>query len=398
MKRIAIIITGGNIYVPKGLINACLNRARNLIDIAEYEVDVYNIRYDYTLWSFKKWRSYRHHEDVMFDSIKVRVLSKVEYYSSDWFIRKLLKIYYKFCKNKVSTWDWKWLKEYTHCFRGYDLISTHSDVSAKLGLLIKERYSIPYVVTWHGSDIHTAPFQRESARQMVVQTMENASCNFFVSQALKKVSDMLTLNATKTVLYNGVGKEFYQYDNVERANLYHHFGIPEGSKVVAFAGTLREIKNADLLPDIYNIIRSKYTGPVVFWIIGNGELEPVIKDKIKSYKLNCTLWGFQPNHMMPDFLNCVDVLVLPSKNEGLPLITLEAMACGANVVGTKVGGIPEAIGEEYCVEYYDGFILDFADKVVEVLTRPSEQICKDCFNWHESARKENEVYKRLLTR
>jgi glycosyltransferase involved in cell wall biosynthesis len=45
------------------------------------------------------------------------------------------------------------------------------------------------------------------------------------------------------------------------------------------------------------------------------------------------------------FLRDVDVLVVPSHNEGLPYALLEAMAAGCAVVAFAVGGIPEAIGD-----------------------------------------------------
>ena len=45
-----------------------------------------------------------------------------------------------------------------------------------------------------------------------------------------------------------------------------------------------------------------------------------------------------------------DVLILPSINEGLPLTVVEGLACGCNVVGSLVGGIPEVIGEDNCVD------------------------------------------------
>jgi glycosyltransferase involved in cell wall biosynthesis len=54
--------------------------------------------------------------------------------------------------------------------------------------------------------------------------------------------------------------------------------------------------------------------------------------------------GFQQD--VAQILRSVDVVTLPSFEEGLPLALLEAMACGLPVVTTPVGGIPEAVAHE----------------------------------------------------
>ena len=75
---------------------------------------------------------------------------------------------------------------------------------------------------------------------------------------------------------------------------------------------------------------------------------------------------------VPRFLAAMDLFVLPSHTEGLPLTILEAMAAGRPVVGTAVGGIPEAVrhGET-------GFVVPprdsrrLAEAVIDVLANPT---------------------------
>lgn len=75
---------------------------------------------------------------------------------------------------------------------------------------------------------------------------------------------------------------------------------------------------------------------------------------------------------MPALMNCVDVLVLPSLNEGLPLVCAEALKCGANVVGSDVGGIAEVIGHQNVVPHGPDFVSQFAQKVVSMLEARAE--------------------------
>ncbi|MGH9580544.1 MAG: glycosyltransferase, partial [Terriglobales bacterium] len=58
-------------------------------------------------------------------------------------------------------------------------------------------------------------------------------------------------------------------------------------------------------------------------------------------------------------LQCMDILVLSSDHEGLPMILLEALSLGVNVVARSVGGIPEAI-----TDGVHGVLVDSADPAV----------------------------------
>ena len=81
-------------------------------------------------------------------------------------------------------------------------------------------------------------------------------------------------------------------------------------------------------------------------IAGKGPNKNLIEKRVRELRLeeNVELAGFVPERLLPYYYNAADYFVIPSSSgEGLPLVLLEAMACGLPVIVTTVGGIPEII-------------------------------------------------------
>jgi len=91
---------------------------------------------------------------------------------------------------------------------------------------------------------------------------------------------------------------------------------------------------------------------------------------------------------MPELINCMDLIVLPSKNEGLPSVALESLACGVPMIGSDVGGISEAIGIENVVPLDADFVDNFSKLAVKRLTEPSEVRLDDQFKLEVIVEKE----------
>jgi len=79
-------------------------------------------------------------------------------------------------------------------------------------------------------------------------------------------------------------------------------------------------------------------------LFGEGELLPLVKQRVfeKNIESNVTFCGLSSN--IPDELSGNDIFCLPSDYEGVPMTLIEAMASAMPIVATKVGGVPDMLG------------------------------------------------------
>lgn len=387
--KIAIIFED-KLYIQRGRFNAIRNRIRYLHEIADFDIDVFLIS-TYDPWYVRILRRTKKVERVkqtVIDGIAYHVIWKrfsiIDYLLEEKLYRSPLfsPSFYKGIANRLT---------------GYQLLSAHSGNPGWVAEMVAERDHIPFFVTWHGSDIHTLPFQNASIYSQTQRLLQSATCNFFVSKALSETAHRISPSFKYEILYNGAGKSFYRYGDEERKQLRRQYGVKEDEKVIAFVGELIEIKNPQILPSIFQSVKEEYHRPLKFWVIGSGKYSTWIKEKCNALQLSATCWGAQQPDDMPKYMNSIDVLVLPSQNEGLPLVTIEAIACGANAVGSDVGGISETVGKENVFPLGDKFVEHISKRIVEMLSGNVEQPLRDVFDWRVAARTEKEIYDTYLS-
>lgn len=275
--------------------------------------------------------------------------------------------------------------------RNCDLVSAHS---LSGGLLARES-GIPFFITWHGSDIHTRPARNPLVRRETRALSEAAAGNFYVSEALMAAA--APFPGKKFLLRNGVDERFRPLSEEERKRVRARLGLPENARTVAYAGHFFHVKNTLSLPDIWHEVRARWTEPLLFLLIGDGKEAPQVRARLRADRtLDWIDLGNRAPEEMPGLLGCIDVLVLPSFNEGLPLIAMEARRCGCSVVGARVGGIPEVIGTENCVAHGPEFSTRMAEKVVDALKAKAAPVEPEAFSWAETARTELEIYRQWL--
>lgn len=112
--------------------------------------------------------------------------------------------------------------------------------------------------------------------------------------------------------------------------------------VFGFAGRMAPEKNHRVLIEAFALLRRRHRN-VRLRLLGGGALEPKLKEQVHSLGLDDVIEFCGFSHDVAGFLGGLDVFVLPSDFEGLPLSLLEAIASGLPVVATAVDGVPQIV-------------------------------------------------------
>lgn len=155
------------------------------------------------------------------------------------------------------------------------------------------------------------------------------------------------------VIPNGVNLR--RVSATDGTKLRHELGIPASRPVLGVVGRLHPQKgHLDLLPVLRDLAREGLDFECLF--AGEGELRTEIEAQIDRLGLvgRVRLLGLRKD--IGSFLASIDVFVMPSRWEGLPMALLEAMASGAVCVCTRVGSIPSVV-----TDGTDGILVDAGD-------------------------------------
>jgi len=222
------------------------------------------------------------------------------------------------------------------------------------------------VVTTHGSDIRVAPFQEPVIRAWQHRLFGRADAIAAVSQALLDDAVQLYDNfrAKARVVHNGVGPEWFQLPLP-----------PDTSKdYVLYVGRLHPVKGVDVLVNAWKIVAAAVANTEL-WIVGDGPEHQNLLAMAKELGIasRVRFLGSKKQEELPPLYRDARAVVLPSRREGMPIGLLEAGACGAICICTRIPGIPEIIKDGvngYLVEPESP--VELADTLVRFLGMPPD--------------------------
>ncbi|MFC1849713.1 glycosyltransferase [candidate division CSSED10-310 bacterium] len=252
-----------------------------------------------------------------------------------------------------------------------DVIHTHGTVAGVWGRLAASLARTPVIIyTLHG--IHYLNSHNRIFKQIFI----------LIDQILAKFSDKIICVASSDqekgyryrlfekgksiVIYNGVDINYFK-PRRNLATLRKEFDIKAKDPVIGIVARLHVQKGYHYFFDTINLIKKKYPN-IKALVIGDGPQLSELREKVRQLHLTENVIFAGTRDDIPELLSMMNVFVLASLWEGMPLTVLEAMACKKPIVATNVDGVSESLtdGETgFLVPSQDPAAL--ADKIIYLL-------------------------------
>lgn len=283
------------------------------------------------------------------------------------------------------------------------ILHTHGYRSNIIGLLASILLRVPIVTTVHGWTNHTNNVK-------LYEYLDRFFLRFFdkiiaVSDSIKNtlLNSRISIHKIEKI-YNTINCKEVN-DGVSVDEIRKRFHLSPNDKLVGTIGRLSKEKGVHYLLKAGSEIIATYPN-VKILIIGNGPERQNLEILAKQLRIseNVIFCGFQKN--VTEFYHLIDIVVLPSITEGLPIVLLEALTYSKPVVATRVGGIPEVI-----TNGKTGILVEpqnpsrLAEGIIRILRNSDEtnrmvsegrKLVEEHFNSKDWGKKIEKVYQEIL--
>ena len=236
----------------------------------------------------------------------------------------------------ITIWRlWRLMREFRP-----DIVHTHTAKAGAVGRIAGLFYRrAKFVHTYHGHVFHSY-YGRWKTRFFLAIERMLARINtdrivVLSEQQLHEIRDDFHVGRPEQFRIVPLGIDF---DEVRGPESPRH----TRELVVGIVGRITAIKNHEMFLRVVERLR----GRAHFVVYGDGADRPALERRATNVEFAGTLDA-------RDVYRSLDIVALTSRNEGTPLVLIEAMACGKPVISTAVGGVTDLLGD--VIERRDGF-------------------------------------------
>lgn len=250
-----------------------------------------------------------------------------------------------------------------------DVLNTHGNMDAKVGLLAARGLDIPCVIRsrHHSHPVSPSWYNKSMYRHLSHYVFTTAQC---VSDQI--IADLAVAPEKVVTLPSGITMPDAMPDRATATRrLQQTLNLDAAARFMGSVAMLRDWKGHRFLIDAFARIHASFPQHHLV-IVGEGDEMVGLKQQVEELGLDRKIHftGFRKNPW--PLFRAFDLDVLASTcNEGIPQVLLQAMAAGCPVIGTRVGGMPDIIDEGNT-----GLLVDpensasLADAMASILNNP----------------------------
>jgi len=225
-----------------------------------------------------------------------------------------------------------------------DIVHTHLFKSDLHGRLAARLCGVPVVIsTSHNNDVWARRFPLGIFYGFTAKLTDKVIA---VSNEVREYQIQYTGISPHKIIVIDNGVNVQRFANQEDAglSLRHEFQISVGAPLIGIIGRLQPQKDHENFLKAAVQIRSKLPD-ARFLVVGDGPLREELLAQAQTLGLGSSVIFCGIRQDIPAVMAAIDLLVISSKWEGLPVTLLEGMAARRPIVSTAVGGVPNVVAD-----------------------------------------------------
>ena len=232
-----------------------------------------------------------------------------------------------------------------------DLVHTHTSKAGILGRLAAWLARVPIIIHTPHGHVFYGHFGRSLSRIFLqMEKLLGRITHHHIALTPEEGKDYVNLGVAKSenisVIHSGVDLNCFKPSATKSNPKRNELGISPDSLLVGYVGWLIPIKGVTYLVKAMAEVVQRHPHSLLV-LVGKGdekgEEEIKLREQVENLGLADKVRFLGWRSDVDEVMGCFDIFVLPSLNEGMGRVLVEAMAAGLPIAASRVGGIPDLV-------------------------------------------------------